>query len=1355
LPALTEHDLVDGGLVDVCGLLCARFAGSSTDDTKVNNADIPPPLRAGPLVEVATTKQNLHSLALAMTLKLPVLLEGTTGAGKTSLVRHFAARCGVAPAAVLTVQMGDQTDAKALLGSYLSTDTPGRFHYQPGVLVEAVTKGCWLVVEDIDLAPLDVVSLLLPLLENRRLFVPGRGEELVAADSFQLFATRRWQSDRGHRAATNATLLEHLWTRVVVSPPAPAELADIVVHLHPVLQPLVDRIMLVYARLTAPPPPGTAAPAGGHRVISPRDLFKWCTRIAARPEATTLVTALQEALDCFCAALPAAAARAELAAKMALAFDIPADALHALLTTHQPVIHVDVASAAIGRALLPCIPASLAASAASAQGTGIYALTRSAKCLLEQLAVCVSLDEPVLLVGETGTGKTTAVQHLAALLGRPYTVVNMSQQSDSADLLGGFKPVNLKTVVKPALEQFEILFFKTFSRKQNAAFVERVRALFMANKHPQVLAAFQNTFAMVRDRFAALAVQAEAEAPDGSGGSSNNTNNAVVEDAVNEDAIIEDAAGNDAPRKKKKKSPQQQQQQQQALQQQWLELEALASRLAVQVAGGCSFAFTEGALLKAATHGGWILLDELNLATGETLECLNNLLEGSRSGNTVILTERGDMEPIKIHADFRVFACMNPATDVGKRDLPPGIRNRFTEFYVDEMSDATDLAQLVQTYLARLGGSPLPSDMSTRVVGFYQQVKQLTTTRALRDANNHSPHYSLRTLCRGLMHAERMVSQCAPQYALYEGLCMSFQTQLDPASYGAVAQACARHLNGTGSTVAPVHRPRPEMPGCVRVCDLWLPCGPLEPVEPAHYIMTPSVETNLRHLTRVVASGRFPVLLQGPTSAGKTSIIEYLAARTGHRFVRINNHEHTDIQEYIGSYVSTEQGELVFHEGALVEAVRNGYWLVLDELNLAPTDVLEALNRLLDDNRELFIHETQEVVRPHKDFMLFATQNPPLQYGGRKVLSRAFRNRFVELHFGDIPVPELVNILHQRCGVAEKFCQRFVDVMHDLQKHRQGTRLFAGKHGFITLRDLFRWAERYKFAAALQQVVDHEQLLAEDGYILLAERVRQEDEKAVVVAVLSRHFKCTLDMAHMYSCADSPLFAKLVVQLPASRTDPTHPLYPFRNVVWTAAMKRLFTIVERAIRVRDPLLLVGETGCGKTTICQIVSVLLERPLQIVNCHEHTETSDFLGGLRPVRASGETEDSTMDTTGEAVVAEKSKSLFEWVDGPLVEAMRGGSMFLIDEISLADDSVLERINSVLEPARLLVLAERGGETLDEIIAADGFCLLATMNPGGDFGKKELSPALRNRFNEVWVPSVTDPVDLQVSRCDYFLM
>jgi midasin len=88
------------------------------------------------------------------------------------------------------------------------------------------------------------------------------------------------------------------------------------------------------------------------------------------------------------------------------------------------------------------------------------------------------------------------------------------------------------------------------------------------------------------------------------------------------------------------------------------------------------------------------------------------------------------------------------------------------------------------------------------------------------------------------------------------------------------------------------------------------------------------------------------------------------------------------VQEYLGCYVSDAHGRLVFQEGALVRAVRTGGWVILDELNLAPTDVLEALNRLLDDNRELFVPELQETIKPHPHFMLFGSQNPPGTYAG-------------------------------------------------------------------------------------------------------------------------------------------------------------------------------------------------------------------------------------------------------------------------------------------------------------------------------------------------------------------------------------
>jgi midasin len=45
------------------------------------------------------------------------------------------------------------------------------------------------------------------------------------------------------------------------------------------------------------------------------------------------------------------------------------------------------------------------------------------------------------------------------------------------------------------------------------------------------------------------------------------------------------------------------------------------------------------------------------------------------------------------------------------------------------------------------------------------------------------------------------------------------------------------------------------------------------------------------------------------------------------------------------------------------------------------------------------------------------------------------------------------------------------------------------------------------------------------------------------------------------------------------------------------------------------VLLVGETGCGKTTLCQVFASLNHQQLFSINCHQNTETSDFIGCMR--------------------------------------------------------------------------------------------------------------------------------------------
>uniref|UniRef100_A0A8D2MF30 Midasin n=1 Tax=Zonotrichia albicollis TaxID=44394 RepID=A0A8D2MF30_ZONAL len=1294
-PRHTQGHVVSGDLsarvVAVCGIVLPRLHVVTQNfmfEQENNTSNFV-------LVESAFT--NLQNLAIAVSYQTPVLLEGPIGCGKTSLIEYLAAVTGRAkPPHILKVQLGDQTDSKTLLGMYRCTDVPGEFVWQPGTLTQAVTKGHWILLEDIDYAPLDVISVLIPLLEKRELLIPGRGDCLKVAPGFQFFATRRIFSCGGgwyRQQSSHAALLDKYWTKIHLDNMSKGELKEILQRRYPNLALVTDHLLDIFidlARDKYQAPENSAAgsshvpeaasesrsehkkPSLEGRELSLRDLLNWCSRIACSFDSnssTTAVNIFQEALDCFTAMLSNQGSRQKMAKVIGSYLNISKKKVEFFCELYKPEISIREQDASVGRVNL-VKKQNQALTVQRAKHT--FAATRPSAVLIEQLAVCVVKGEPVLLVGETGTGKTSAVQYLAHITGHRLRVVNMNQQSDTADLLGGYKPVDNKLIWLPLRESFEELFYQTFSRKKNQTFLGHIQTCYRQKRWHDLLKLMQH----------------------------------IHKSAINKE-VKENASG--LPLKEK-----------------WeafgLKLNHAHQQMKM-TENALLFAFVEGTLAQAVKKGEWILLDEINLAAAETLECLSGLLEGS-SGSLVLL-DRGDTEPLVRHPDFRLFACMNPATDVGKRNLPLGIRNRFTELYVEELRNEGDLQILIMDYLRSLNVS---RNTVQGIVNFYLSVRKEAETK-LVDGTGHRPHYSLRTLCRALRFAAS--NPCGSiARSLYEGFCLSFLTQLDRGSHPVVQKLICQHIvSGNIKSLLKQQIPKPKGGSFILIEGYWISAGDKEPTVDESYVLTPSVKLNLKDIVRVVSAGTHPVLIQGETSVGKTSLIRWLAAATGNHCVRINNHEHTDIQEYIGCYTSDASGKLVFKEGILIDAMRKGYWIVLDELNLAPTDVLEALNRLLDDNRELFITETQEVVKAHPRFMLFATQNPPGLYGGRKVLSRAFRNRFVELHFDELPSAELETILHKRCSLPPSYCSKLVKVMLDLQSYRRGSTVFAGKHGFITLRDLFRWAERYRLAEQLQEEYDWLQHLANDGFMLLAGRVRKQEEVDVIQNVIEKHFKKKIYPESLFSGESvKKLLAKSSTWMSVMDRD-------FSHVVWTQGMRRLAILVGRALEFGEPVLLVGDTGCGKTTICQIFAALADQKLYSVNCHLHMETSDFLGGLRPVRQREESDGSR---------------LFEWCDGPLVLAMKEEGFFLLDEISLADDSVLERLNSVLEAEKTLVLAEKGGQDDEEnevelLVAGKKFRILATMNPGGDFGKKELSPALRNRFTEIWCPQSNGRDDL----------
>lgn len=191
LPLRLHPSVVDiGGVLHVKTVLPRDSAPSQPIPTSIDTTGDHPRF-----VPTASASRNLRSLSLAMAVDRPVLLHGPAGSGKSLLVREVARLAtgggdgSVSSPTLLELHLDDQADSKSLLGAHTCTDIPGEFAWQPGALTRAAAAGTWVLIEDLDRAPLEVLAALGPLLEGRPLVLPGRKKPLRAAHGFRVFGT--------------------------------------------------------------------------------------------------------------------------------------------------------------------------------------------------------------------------------------------------------------------------------------------------------------------------------------------------------------------------------------------------------------------------------------------------------------------------------------------------------------------------------------------------------------------------------------------------------------------------------------------------------------------------------------------------------------------------------------------------------------------------------------------------------------------------------------------------------------------------------------------------------------------------------------------------------------------------------------------------------------------------------------------------------------------------------------------------------------------------------------------------------------------------------------------------------------
>ena len=162
---------------------------------------------------------------------------------------------------------------------------------------------------------------------------------------------------------------------------------------------------------------------------------------------------------------------------------------------------------------------------------------------------------------------------------------------------------------------------------------------------------------------------------------------------------------------------------------------------------------------------------------------------------------------------------------------------------------------------------------------------------------------------------------------------------------------------------------------------------------------------------KIIQSKQFyPIFLTGLSGNGKTFSVEQACATLKRELVRVNITIETDEDDLIGGF-RLVNGETVWHNGPVIEALERGAILLLDEIDLASNKIL-CLQSILEGNG-VFLKKIGRVVKPAKGFNVIATANTKGKgsddgrFIGTNVLNEAFLERFPVTFEQDYPSPNI------------------------------------------------------------------------------------------------------------------------------------------------------------------------------------------------------------------------------------------------------------------------------------------------------------------------------------------------------------
>jgi len=188
---------------------------------------------------------------------------------------------------------------------------------------------------------------------------------------------------------------------------------------------------------------------------------------------------------------------------------------------------------------------------------------------------------------------------------------------------------------------------------------------------------------------------------------------------------------------------------------------------------------------------------------------------------------------------------------------------------------------------------------------------------------------------------------------------------------------------------------------------------------------------NFSDVKKIIQSRVFyPTFITGLSGNGKTFSVEQACAQLGRELIRVNITIETDEDDLIGGFRLID-GNTVWHNGPVIEALERGAILLLDEIDLASNKIL-CLQSILE-GKGVFLKKIGRRVDPASGFNVIATANTKGKgsddgrFIGTNVLNEAFLERFPVTFEQEYPtVATEIKILGKLCA-DENFCKRLAD----------------------------------------------------------------------------------------------------------------------------------------------------------------------------------------------------------------------------------------------------------------------------------------------------------------------------------------